>query len=316
VNHLLDSLAERLTEGGLRPKRQCSMARRGYWRIGGAADLYVEVPDAEHLSLIIETGLPVSILGNGTNLLVADEGIRGVVVKLAGSFRQYTVEHTPDGPVLTSGAGIYDAVLLRRLAADGLAGLGCLAGVPGTLGGAIRMNAGTYLGEIGDRVIDIDVVLPTGQRRRIAKSELQFAYRRAHLPQGAIITEVRLQLEDDPSVVEEQLAAQRHHLARRQRTQPLDQPSCGSVFKNPPGDAAGRLIDQSGLKGTVRGGAAISETHANFIVNQGGATARDVHDLVVLARQTVFDRTGIVLEPEVHAVGDWPDGGWTLPPPA
>ena len=315
MNHLLDSLAERLAKGGLRPKRNCSMARRGWWRIGGAADLYVEVPDAASLSLIVQAGLPVTILGNGTNLLVADEGIRGVVVKLAGSFRQATVTKTPDGPMVTAGAGLYDAVLLRRLEADGLAGLGCLAGVPGTLGGAIRMNAGTYLGEIGDRVIDIDVVMPTGELRCVPRSELQFAYRRAQLPPGAIVTEVRLRLEDDPLIVEEQLEAQRHHLARRQVTQPLDQPSCGSVFKNPPGNAAGRLIDQSGLKGTVRGGAAISETHANFIVNQGGATARDVHDLIVLARQTVFDRTGIVLEPEVHAVGDWPDGGWTLPMP-
>jgi len=314
VNPLLDALAERLSARGLRPRRHCPMARRGFWRIGGPADLYVEVPDADALAHIVATGLPVSILGNGSNLLVADAGIRGVVVKLTGSFRQSSVERTADGPVLTAGAGIYDTVLLKRLDADNLSGLGCLAGVPGTLGGAIRMNAGTHLGEIGDRVIDVDVVLPTGEQQRVPAADLHFAYRRTRLPRGAIVTQVRLRVEDDPAIVAEHRAAQRHHLDRRRATQPLDQPSCGSVFKNPVGDAAGRLIDHSGLKGTVRGGAAISSKHANFIVNQGGATASDVHALVKLARRAVYERTGVVLEPEVHAVGDWPQDAWPLPP--
>jgi len=314
VHRRLDVLAEHLSAGGLRVRRHCPMARRGFWRIGGPADLFVEVPDASALATIVATGLPTTILGNGSNLLVADAGIRGVVVKLVGTFRQSSVSQTAEGPVVTAGAGIFDTVLLKRLDADHLSGLGCLAGVPGTLGGAIRMNAGTHLGEIGARVIDVDVVLPTGELRTLLAADLDFAYRRACLPQGAIVTQARLRVESDPATVAKDRLVQRSHLERRRQTQPLDQPSCGSVFKNPAGDAAGRLIDACGLKGTVQGGAAISTKHANFIVNRGGATADDVHILVKLARRTVYDRTGIVLEPEVRAVGEWPHGVWPLPP--
>ncbi len=314
MDHRLDVLAERLSARGLRVQRRGSMARRGYWRVGGPADLFVEVPDATSLAQVVETGLPVTILGNGSNLLVADAGIRGVVVKLVGTFRQSSVCQTSEGPVLTAGAGVFDTVLLKRLDADHLSGLGCLAGVPGTLGGAIRMNAGTYLGEIGDRVIDVDVVLPTGEQRTLPAADLDFAYRSAVLPPHAIITQARLRVESDPTTVAKDRLAQQHHLERRRQTQPLDQPSCGSVFKNPVGDSAGRLIDACGLKGTVHGGASISAKHANFVVNQGGATADDVHFLVKHARRTVFDRTGIQLEPEVHAVGEWPTGVWPLPP--
>ena len=178
------------------------------------------------------------------------------------------------------------------------------------------MNAGTHLGEIGDRVRQVEVVGPEGHAERLPASALQFSYRRARLPPGAIVTRAWLQVDADPEQVEEHRAAVRHHLERRKATQPLDQPSCGSTFKNPPGDAAGRLIDASGLKGARVGGAQISEKHANFFINTGDATAADIYALIVRTRQVVFEQHGVVLEPEVHAIGAWPQGAWPLPSPA
>lgn len=312
----LDSLAAHLTAAGLRPRRDHALARRGWWRLGGPADLFVEVKSRTQLAAILQSGLPVSILGNGSNLLVADAGIRGVVVKLAGDFRQSSLHAEVPQPFVHASAGLYNTVLLKRLDDRDVSGLGCLAGVPGTIGGAVRMNAGTHLGEVGDRVIDVEVMLPDGTVEVLTPADIGFAYRRATLPPKAIVVSARLRVHTDPERVATDRAAARHHLDRRKATQPLDQPSCGSTFKNPPGDAAGRLIDACGLKGRRVGGAQISDKHANFIVNTGGATAADVYQLITLARRTVYAETGTVLEPEVHAVGDWPDGSWPLPHPS
>lgn len=311
----LAAVAQRLADLGLRPRLAAPLARRGWWRLGGPADLYVEAPSPEALAAVLAQGPPVMVLGNGSNLLVADAGVRGVVVKLTGDFRASPVAEGPDGPEVVAGGGLYNTVLLKRLDALGLSGLGCLAGVPGTVGGAVRMNAGTHLGELGSRVRQVEVALPSGALSVLTPHDLGFSYRRAQLPAGAIVTRAWLRLTADPTQVAADRVAVQAHLDRRRATQPLDQPSCGSVFKNPPGDAAGRLIDSCGLKGTRHGGAQISERHANFIVNTGGATALDVYTLVRLARQTVFTQHGVVLEPEVHAVGDWPAGLWPLPAP-
>ena len=151
---------------------------------------------------------------------------------------------------------------------------------------------------------------PGGERQSLSPDDIGFSYRWARLPEGAIITQVQLQLSQE--IYEEERESMAEHIAYRKRTQPLDQPSCGSVFKNPQGDHAGRLIEDVGLKGHKHGGARISAKHANFIVNEGGATAMDVHHLIHLAQETVRERHGVTLEPEVHAVGDWPDGLWPL----
>jgi len=304
-----------LRSAGLRPRRDHPLRRRGWWRLGGPADLFIEVSTAEHLSLVLQQGLPVTVLGNGSNLLVADAGVRGIVVKLGGEFRTTTLVQGPDGAEVVAGAGLGNPVLLKRLEALECSGLGCLAGVPGTVGGAIRMNAGTHLGEIGDRVRQVEVVLDNGQRAILPAADLRFSYRRAHLPPRAIVTRAWLRVENDRTRVEAQRQAVLHHLERRQATQPLEQPSCGSTFKNPPGDAAGRLIDACGLKGTRIGGAQVSEKHANFFINTGDATAADVYALILRTRQVVFEQHGVVLEPEVHAIGDWPPGAWPLPAP-
>lgn len=314
---MLDAAQAALEAAGLAPRRDVPLAKRGWWRVGGPADLWAEPASLAALqscmAIARDHDLPVTVLGNGSNLLVADAGIRGLTVKLAGAFRESTIEDTTDGPVLTAGGGLMNTVLLSRLDRAGVHGLGCLAGVPGTVGGAVRMNAGTHLGEIGDRVLSVEVVLPGGDVERLPASTLGFRYRRADLPRGAVVSRVWLRMSRDG--LDDARAAVRHHLDRRKATQPLDQPSCGSTFKNPPGDAAGRLIDSVGLKGFRIGGAAISEKHANFFLNTGGATATDLRALILHARDAVWTRTGVRLQPEVHAVGDWPPGSWPLPEP-
>ncbi|RME27559.1 MAG: UDP-N-acetylmuramate dehydrogenase [Deltaproteobacteria bacterium] len=305
------SLLADLQRLGLSPIPDEPLARRGFWRIGGPADVWVEVSDEDQLRGVMALGVPVTVVGRGSNLLVADAGIRGITVRLGGALRSGRI-----GPAEADlGAGMANTVLLARLRSAGLGGAAALAGVPGTLGGAVRMNAGWSLGEIGQRVLSVRVVRPGGDVEELPARALDFAYRQARLPPGAVVTRVRLSLLTDPEAVAAEHARVDAHLARRRRTQPLDQPSCGSVFKNPPGDAAGRLLEDAGLKGTARGGARISDKHANFIVNTGGATAADVWWLVRHARDTVWRRFGVMLEPEVHPAGDWPAGHWPLPPP-
>ena len=306
-----------LGAAGVQVRRDVPLARRGWWRVGGPADLWAEPGDTRALqtcmAVAAEHRLTVTVLGNGSNLLVADAGVRGLTLKLGGGFRSSAVAGSAAGPVLEAGGGLMNTVLLHRLDRAGLHGLGCLAGVPGTLGGAICMNAGTHLGEIGERVLEVELVLSGGVVQRVPGDALGFRYRRAALPAGAVVARVWLRVEREG--LAEAQAAVRHHLERRKATQPLDQPSCGSTFKNPPGDAAGRLIEAAGLKGHRIGGAMISEKHANFFINTGGATATALRELILLARDTVWQQSGIVLEPEVRAVGDWPEGSWPLPPP-
>lgn len=301
------SLLDHLQAHGLQASADVPLGRLGYWRIGGPADVYVEVPDEAGLAVVLGAGAPVTLLGNGSNLLISDDGVRGVVVRLVGTFRETSFEDG-DPPLVVAGAGVANAVLLRRLSARGLGGLACLAGVPGTVGGAIRLNAGTALGEIGAAVASVDLMLPGGKTRTLLPEQLGFAYRHAGLPAGAVVTRTRLRLRADPNGEEQALIAA--HLARRKATQPLDLPSCGSVFKNPPGDYAGRLIETCGLKGMRLGDAQISPVHANFIVNLGAARASDVAALIRAAMTEVHARHGVILEPEVHAVGEIP--GWPV----
>jgi UDP-N-acetylmuramate dehydrogenase len=206
------------------------------------------------------------------------------------------------GDVLIGGGGAKIAVLLTRAAKHRWAGLEMLAGVPGTLGGAVRMNAGTALGEIADRLIDVDVALPDGSIVTLPKDALELSYRHSTLPPGGVVARVRLQVGGDWAESE---ARMRHHLERRKATQPLDLPSCGSTFKNPPGDAAGRLIEACGLKGYTVGGAQVSPKHANFVVNLGGATASDIDAVIRHAQAEVLRQFGVALEREVQYAGVW-----------
>jgi UDP-N-acetylmuramate dehydrogenase len=303
-----------LEAAGCTVERGASLARLGWWRLGGPAGAFAVVDTPAQLAAALAPG-PAFVLGNGSNLLVSDRGVSGLVLRLGAGFRATAIEGPPGARVAVVGGGLPNAVLLQRLSRLGLGGLGALAGVPGTVGGAIRMNAGTALGEIGPRVRWVDLALPGGETARLPGEALGFAYRHATLPPGALVTAAALAVDDAPDAVAAEAEAMAHHLARRRATQPLDQPSCGSVFKNPPGDHAGRLIESVGLKGHAVGGARISPLHANFIVNTGGATAADVLALIRLARGRVHAAAGVVLAPEVHAVGEFGPGEWPLPPP-
>ena len=278
------------------------LARLGYWRVGGPLERFVVPDTVEEL----RAARADRVIGAGSNLLAPDGGLAGTTARPGAGFRTVEVvgEHGAD-VLVRAGAGLPDAVLLARLERLGLAGLGCLAGVPGTVGGAVAMNAGTALGEVASVLVEVEGV----DGSRLSRGELPMAYREGGLPHGFVVTGATFALRRDDGV---ERAAIQAHLARRKATQPLDLPSCGSVFRNPPGDHAGRLVESVGLKGHRLGGAAISERHANFIVNLGEATATDVMGLIRLAWETVREQTGVRLVPEVQVLGEWPAGVWPL----
>jgi UDP-N-acetylmuramate dehydrogenase len=279
------------------------LARHTSLRVGGPADALAWPSEraelAELLGICRRHRLPHTVLGAGFNTLVLDGGLPGVVVKLSKLRR---LEERP-GPALRAEAGVSHSQITRFCAARGFAGLEFGAGIPGTVGGWIAMNAGIPAREVGERVREIEVMSPTGRRRRhLARAGVHFAYRALRgLAPGSVIVSVLLSVTlSSPAAVKSEIETL---LARRAATQPLDVPSCGSVFKNPPGDHAGRLIEAAGLKGWRAGGAEISPVHANFIANAGGASAADVLALIELAQRVVFEQTGIRLEPEVRIVG-------------
>jgi UDP-N-acetylmuramate dehydrogenase len=295
------------------------LARRAWWRVGGPVDRFASVDTPEELAEELRTApRPHLVLGNGSNLLAPDEGLRGTVIKLGGAFRESDVlgevtdRNGRPAVRVRAGGGLPNTVLLSRLQALGLGGAGSLAGVPGTVGGAVAMNAGTVLGEIEAVLHAVEGVDPAGTIRTIPRAELPMRYREGGLPPGFIVTAALLDLSRD-TFAEEQ-AAIAHHLARRRATQPLDLPSCGSTFRNPAGDTAGRLIEAAGMKGHRVGGAEISPKHANFIVNLGNATATDVMRCIRAAWEGVRAHAGVTLTPEVHVVGRWDPALWPLLP--
>lgn len=277
--------------------------KRVWWRVGGPADVFAEVETLTALSRLraaaSAAGVPVFLLGNGSNLLVADAGIRGLVIKLAGELAEVVATES----VLDCGAGLKNNVLLARAAKHRWSGLDPLAGIPGTIGGAVRMNAGSLMGETSDILLDVDVVLPDGAVQTIPLADLRMRYRHCELPPGAIVARARLlhgRVPYDESAVRIQA-----FLEKRKATQPLDQPSCGSTFRNPPGDTAGRLIDAAGLKGFTIGGAQVSEKHANFVLNLGDATAKDIRAVIEAVMAKVEAVHGVKLHPEVEIAGAW-----------
>jgi UDP-N-acetylmuramate dehydrogenase len=284
--------------------RDAPLAPRTTIRVGGPADLLVRPADpdalAELLRAVAELGVPLHVLGGGANTLVADAGVRGVVLRLPPELAPEVVR----GERLLLGAGQPTARLPARAHALGLVGMEFIAGIPGTLGGALAMNAGTRLGEMKDVVARVELATAAGAGFVDAVA-LGFAYRTCRIPAGTVATRIEFALR--PGDVAASEAAMQEDRDRRRRTQPLDRPTFGSTFRNPPGEFAGRLIEQVGLKGHRVGGALWSELHANFVVNAGGATARDVLALLRLARARVKERFGIVLEAEVRLVGELPE---------
>ncbi len=279
------------------------LARHTSYRIGGPADLLARPDSVEELGSVLReasaAGVRVTLLGGGSNVLVGDGGMRGVVVKLGRGFRR--VEWKPDA--VRAGAAVQLGRLARESTARGLAGLEHAEGIPGTVGGALFMNAGAYGGEVANVAEAVDGLDANGDPLRLGRDALAFTYRRAHLPAGFVVTAVTFGLRpDQPDAVRVRLEAVR---ARRVSSQPQGQPNAGSIFKNPPGAHAGRLIEDAGLKGRRVGGARFSERHANFIVNDGRARATDVQVLMAIAQRAVWERSGVWLEPEVRLVGSW-----------
>jgi UDP-N-acetylmuramate dehydrogenase len=278
-------------------------------RVGGPARQFLATTDLTALARLLdaarEDDVAVLILGGGTNLLIADEGFDGVVVKYTAVGHRTETE-PGDRLLVRAAAGVNLSNLARRLAHEGLAGLEWAASVPGTVGGAVVNNAGAFGGCIADHLVDAEIVGTDGAVRTVAAADLRYAYRESVLKRGELGTVVVRSARLRVYRVEPELATARilELQARRTATQPR-QLSAGSIFANPPGDYSGRLVEAVGLKGERRGGAEISAQHANFIVNTGSATARDVLSLIRLAQDAVWDRFGIWLTTEVQLVGQW-----------
>jgi UDP-N-acetylmuramate dehydrogenase len=275
-------------------------------RVGGQAELFVRPRSATGLIEVLEQvrqrQMPLVLLGGGANTLVGDGGVTGVTLKIPGDLFPESVDLDSGGGTITLGAGAAIARLILLMKSNGLVGAEFLAGIPGTIGGALAMNAGTKMGECLSVVEAVEIATAEGLGW-FPRAELSFEYRSTHLPAGGAVTRVRFRLPaGDRHLSQEKMDAD---LSYRKRTQPLQQPSFGSVFQNPPGDYAGRLIEAVGLKGHTIGRVQISSLHANWIVNLGGGKASEVVALMREAQERVRSETGIELKPEVRRVGNF-----------
>ena len=279
------------------------MTKHTSFHIGGPADLMAQPQSEEELRALLakasETAVPVTLIGNGSNLLVRDKGIRGLVIKLGNMLRDIDI----NGTVLTFGSGVSLAMASKKAAELGLSGLEFAVGIPGSIGGAVYMNAGAYDGEMAKVVKSVRVMDANGQVSELPAAALDFGYRHSAL-QGSskIVTSVTVELTAGAKdAIAEKMA---DFSNRRISKQPLELPSAGSMFKRPPGYFAGTLIDQTGLKGYTVGGAQVSTKHAGFVVNIGGATAADVLQLISDVQAKVMAEHGVKLEPEVLVLGE------------
>ncbi|WP_408955846.1 UDP-N-acetylmuramate dehydrogenase [Natroniella sp. ANB-PHB2] len=275
------------------------LKRHTSFQIGGPAEVLVIPRDIDDLQNLINYlynhTISYQILGNGTNLLISDQGLSKVVIKMTNLFNWIKFKDTK----VKVGSGAKLPVIAKKAAERGLSGLEFAAGLPASVGGAVIMNAGAgNLGSIGDLITQVKVISPTGKLKQYQRRELYFSYRKSNLQEKEeIILEVELELK--PADKENVHNKIQELILKRKQTQPLTMPNAGSVFKNPPGDSAGRLIDQAGGKGLRVGGAQVSTKHANFIVNLGSASAQNVLDLICKVKKLVDDYFGVELETEI-----------------
>ena len=302
TNQML-SIAALAQAEGCAVRTQEPLAQHTTFRIGGPAALWVEVPTADVMAELhracAESRVPCVVLGCGSNVLASDAGFNGVILHPAApEFTQITVT----GDRVTAGAGAKLSALAVCARDHGLSGLEFAYGIPGSVGGAVYMNAGAYGGEIKDALVRCTVLTRDHRIETRPAESLALAYRHSALMEnGAAVLAARLRLHpDDPDAIAARMA---DYLGRRKAKQPLEYPSAGSVFKRPEGHFAGALIEQCGLKGCTVGGAQVSKKHAGFIVNRGGATAHDVRALVAHIQETVLRETGVALECEIRTLG-------------
>lgn len=281
-----------------------SMAKHISFRVGGCADYYVNCTDRKELSSLLsfltEEGVPHMLIGNGSNLLFRDSGYRGVIIHLEGEFQDCEVQ----GDTVIAGSGKLLSSVSSLAAKSGLAGMEFASGIPGSIGGAIYMNAGAYGGEMKDIVTRVWLMSPDGKEETVCTgAEMEFAYRNSCLQRtGEIVTKVELKLQpEDAEAIQARIA---ELTEKRVQKQPVNFPSAGSTFKRPAEGYAAALIQESGLKGVSVGGAEVSEKHSGFIINKGGATATDVLQLMELVEKKVYEDSGIHLEPEVRIIGE------------
>ena len=289
---------------GLRGRltRDAPLAKLVWFKAGGNADWLFEPADTEDLKLFLERldgDLPVMALGLGSNIIVRDGGVPGVVVKLGKPFAD--VEIDDDSCIVSCGAGAH-GILVASAARDmGVAGLEFMRGIPGTVGGFVRMNGGAYGREVSDVLIDCDVVMASGRCHRLPARDLGYSYRHSQLPDGAVVVSARFQ--GRPGKPEE-IGAEMDRIAEaRETSQPLRTKTGGSTFKNPAGRKAWELVDAAGCRGLTRGGAQVSEKHTNFLINTGEATSADIEGLGEEVRQRVYAHSGVELEWEIQRVG-------------
>ena len=316
-----DAILQALASSGLhRVAAHESMAKHTSWRIGGTADYFCVAEDEAQLlaavSIARDHGIPWLVLGGGNNILVSDEGIEGLVI--LNRLRSMAIENQSGGdgdeqthdPLLICGAGVFFAKAAHYTARRGFTGMEWGIAVPGTVGGGVVNNAGAHWSDVSRALVNADVVDAVGQSERLTPADLAYRYRQSALKTPhtrqtrLVVTTCRFHLAPDSA--EAALGRLEELRQHRLRTQPVKEASAGSTFKNPPGEAAGALIDRAGLKGKRIGGAQIADLHANFILNTGKASASDVLELIRLAQAAVKEQFGIHLEPEVQFVGRWP----------
>lgn len=279
------------------------MSRHTSFRIGGPADMMAMPKNETELCNLLQkaaaNNIPVTLIGNGSNLLVRDKGIRGLVIKLGNMLNEIKVEENG----ITFGSGVSLALASRKAAENSFTGMEFAVGIPGSIGGAVYMNAGAYDGEMANVVTSVRVMDAAGKVTVLSANDLQFAYRKTALQNsGLIVTSVTVTLK---KAKQSDIYAKMDDFSQRRISkQPLELPSAGSMFKRPPGYFAGTLIDQTGLKGYTVGGAQVSEKHAGFVVNIGNATAADVLQLIKDVQDRVMAAHGVYLQPEVLVIGE------------
>jgi len=276
-------------------------------RVGGPADIMIYPSDLTELQAVIQFSrthaIPYFIMGRGTNLLIKDGGIRGIAIRLSLGFKRLkTIDVSRRHTIVLVEAGVSLRRLLEFSTEKCLSGLEFLSGIPGSMGGALAMNSGARGKEMKDITESITLITPRTEVIEKRKGQLRFKYRKLHLPAGTIILKALIRMKHGSR---ERILSEIEKIKRQRiQTQPLNLPSAGSVFKNPPGKSAGQLVEQAGLKGFQTGKAKISEKHANFIVNLGGATAKDILSLMEIMQKRVLQDTGIRLEPEIKIAGE------------